>query len=210
MLRTIRFLGLLGMTGAVLSAQQCSTPSGATVPDGQVNAAANFTTGQDFITVTLSNQLADPVSAGQLLSGLAFTLSGGVSSGTLGMNTANIRRVNAGGSFMDYGPGSTGWALEQNFNGGFFLCVLCTDLGAAGPHDLLIGSPAADNNYDSSNASIAGNRPHNPFTSDIATFHIDAPGVTANSTITSVTFFFSTTEGVSVAGTCSGPSPIPL
>jgi len=209
MLRMLRLLGpfSLAMSGAVLSAQiqtQCETQGGATVNDLPVSASATFTPGTGTIIVVLSNGLADPRSAGQLLSGLAFTVSEGETTGTLGPNSAEIITVARGGASVDIGPGTTGWALEQNFNGGFFLCVLCTDLGAVGPHQLLIGPPTGDGNYDSANASIAGNRPHNPFTSGPAMFMINAPNVTPNSTIIGAAFFFGTTQGVSVAGTCSG------
>ena len=122
--------------------QTCSTVPGATVPDGSVSANATFTVGNGFVTVTLSNSLADPKSAGQLLNGVSFTLTSGLTGGTLGSTSANLRRVARGGSFTDLGPASTGWALDDNFNGGYFLCVLCTDLGGSGPQHLLIGNPA--------------------------------------------------------------------
>ena len=180
----------------------CATPAGAGVTDGPVNAAAAFITGDGSIMISLTNQLADPKSAGQLLSGLAFTVSEGETAGTLGNNSADIRSVKQGGSFTDLGPSATGWALAQNVNGGLELCVLCRDLGALGPSHLLIGQAATSGNYDSANRSIAGNGPHNPFTAATATFLVNVPNVTENSTISSVTFFFSTTEGVSVTGSC--------
>jgi hypothetical protein len=205
-MKMMRFLvpTLLVIGTAWATETDCSTTTGATVPDGQVSAKATFTTGDGFITITLANTLADPRSAGQLLSGLAFTVSEGETTGSLGANSANLRRVQRGGAFTDLGPGGTGWALAENVNGGLFLCVLCSDLGALGPSHLIIGPPAGSGNYDSANASIGGNRPHNPFDAGTATFLVNVPGVTANSTITTATFFFSTAEGVSVGGSCSG------
>jgi hypothetical protein len=123
-----------------MAAQTCSTDAGGSVPDGTVSASATFTVGDDFVTVTLTNQLADPRSAGQLLSGLQFTLASGLSSGTLGSSSANVRSVKRGGAFIDFGPGSTGWALDTS-NANFLLCALCTDLGALGPKRLLLGDP---------------------------------------------------------------------
>lgn len=188
----------------------CTTPAGSTVPDGSVNATAVFTAGAGFLTIMLTNNLADPTSAGQLLSGLAFTVSEGETAGTLGSSSANIRSIKKGGSFTDLGPNNTGWALMQEFNAGFELCVLCRDLGALGPSHLLIGAPGGSGSYSSANGSIAGNRPHNPFTAGTATFLVNVPGVTANSTIQTATFFFSTTEGVGVAASCSsGPVIMP-
>lgn len=204
-MRMTRFFvpALLLMSAAWAAETDCNTGAGAAVPDGRVSAQATFTTGDGFITITLANTLADPRSAGQLLSGLAFTVSEGENTGTLGANSANLRRVQRGGAFTDLGPGGTGWALADNFNGGLFLCVLCTDLGALGPSHLIIGPPAGSGTYASANASIGGNRPHNPFDAGTATFLVNVPGVTANSSITTATFFFSTAEGVSVGGTCS-------
>jgi hypothetical protein len=182
----------------------CTTQPGAAVTNGPVNAEAVFTTGAGFISITLSNLQADPTSAGQLLSGLAFTLSEGQSNGSLGPNSANLRRVQGGGIFTDFGSSATGWALDENFNGGLRLCVLCNNLGSAGPSHLLIGPPADSGRYRAANGSIAGNRPHNPFTAETATFLIYVPTVTEDSSITSVTFSFGTTEGITSPALCGG------
>ncbi len=199
----MKFLLLLPIVALTTAAQNCTTPSGSTVPDGSVAATATFTVGAGFVTVTLANNLADPRSAGQLLSGLAFTLNTGQTAGTLGANSANIRSIGSGGTFTDFGPGGTGWALNSNFNGGFFLCVLCNDLGALGPSHLLIGDPSSTGVYTGVNGSIANNKPHNPFTAGTATFLINAPALTGTETVTSATFYFSTQAGVSVTGTCT-------
>jgi hypothetical protein len=180
----------------------CTTTPGATVPDGSISATVKFTPSNGVVTVLLADTLVDPKSVGQLLSGVSFTLASGITSGTLGATSANLRKVASDGSFTDLGPTSTGWALADNFNGGFRLCVLCTDLGAAGPGHLLIGNPAVSGTYASANASIAGNKPHNPFTQGIATFLINIPGVTSSDSVTSATFFFGTTDGISVQGSC--------
>lgn len=198
-----------------LAAQTCTTNPGDSVPDGLVSAMANFTVGDGFITVSLNNQLADPKSAGQLLSGLQFTLASGSSTGTLGSSSANVRRVNRGGSFTDLGPGPTGWALDTS-NANFLLCALCTDLGALGPKRLLIGDPNTNTGqYTSANASIAGNKPHNPFTAGTAVFLINVPGVVAGDSVTNATFFFGTAGGasgvpgvgVAVTGNCGSIIP---
>jgi hypothetical protein len=135
-----------------------------------------LTVGNGFVTVTLSNDLTNPKSAGQLLSGLGFTLSSGQTPGSLGPTSANLRHVDKGGSFTDLGPSATGWALDDTFPNGFLLCVLCNNLGGSGPSHLLIGGSATTGTYVSANGSIAGNKPHNPLTSGTATFLINAPG----------------------------------
>jgi hypothetical protein len=207
MFKSTRFLApcLAALCGAAFAGRQdCTTQPGAAVINGPINAEAVFTTGDGFISITLSNLQADPTSAGQLVSGLAFTLSEGQTSGVLGPNSANLRQVKSEGAFADFGPSSTGWSLASNFNGGMRLCVLCNDLGAAGPSHLLIGAPAGSGRYQSANGSIAANRPHNPFTAETAVFLVYVPGVTENSTVTSVTFSFGTQEGITAPGFCGG------
>jgi len=205
-MKFLLFLSLAALTATAQNTQNnCTTPAGSTVPDGQVAATANFTVSAGSVTVTLANNLVDPRSAGQLLSGLAFTLSTGQTSATLGANSANIRSIGSAGNFTDLGPQGTGWALNSNFNGGLFLCVLCNDLGSLGPSHLLIGDPnPVTNVYTGVNGSIANNKPHNPFTAGTATFLINVPALTGTETITGATFYFSTQAGVSVTGTCSG------
>ena len=184
-----------------IAAQTCSTNAGSSVPDGDVSASATFTAGSGFVTVTLTNSLADPKSVGQLISGIHFTLASGASAGTLGSSSANVRSVAKGGIFTDFGPGSTGWALDSG-DGNFLLCALCNDQGAIGPKRLLLGDPnSGTGKYSSANASLAGNKPHNPFTNGTAVFFINAPGVIQGDTVTSATFFFGTSNGASgVAG----------
>jgi len=188
--------------------QDCTTAQGATVNGISVAASAAFTHGDGTIAVSVSNTLADPRSAAQLLNGVAFTLNTGQTTGTMGDNSAPIRKVQKGGTFVDLGIQPTGWALASNLNGGLGLCVLCTDLGAAGPSHLMIGPSASTGTYASANASIAGNKPHNPFTTDQATFILNVPGVTANTVITGVTFTFGTQAGQAAPGTCTAVGPI--
>jgi hypothetical protein len=212
-MRTLSFACLPIFAVAVpLLAQTCSSIPGGSVPDGAVNATAIFSIGNDFVTISLTNLLSDPKSAGQLLSGLQFTLTSGSANGTLGSSSAIIRRVVKGGSFTDQGPSATGWALDTN-NGTFLLCALCNDLGAIGPKRLLLGEANSNTGiYTSANSSIAGNKPHNPFTAGTSVFIVNAPGAVAGDMVSNVTFFFGTAGGasgvpgvgVAVSGSCGG------
>jgi hypothetical protein len=198
-------LGLAILVGALgCAAQTCTTSSNASVNGLSVNASAKFAVGGGFITVTVSNSLANPLSAAQLLNGVAFVLNTGQTDGSLSSSAATIRAVKKDKSFVDSGPSATGWALATDYNGGLMLCVLCTDLGGVGPSHLLIGDPAASGTYASANASLAGNRPHNPFTAGAATFSLAVPDATAGAIVTSATFFFGTQPGVSAQGSCGG------
>jgi hypothetical protein len=183
---------------------ECSTPVGSSVSGGPVSATASFTPGNGFIAITATDTLADPTNAGQLLSGVSFTVSEGETTGTLRANAAIVREVGRNGTFSDFGSSITGWALNQNFNGGLRLCDLCTNLGALGPSHLLIGPPAASGTYASADGSIVRNLADNPFDAGTATFLVNVPGVTVNSSIITAWFFFGTQDGVSVAGVCPG------
>ena len=117
-----------------------------------------------------------------------------------------MRTVKKAGVFSDLGPGVTGWALETSSN--FLLCALCNDLGAIGPKRLLLGEPNSGTGvYTAANASIAGDKPHNPFTNDTAMFYITSPDVVAADKVVSSTFFFGMANGASgVAGAGVGVS----
>jgi hypothetical protein len=183
--------------------QSCSTPVGSRVPDGLVAASATFEVANGLINVKLKNDLADPRSAGQLLNAVSFALSSGETAASLVSTSAGSRQVRSNGSFLDFGPSPTGWALDSGFNGGFSLCVLCANADGGWPNRLLIGDPAPTGRYSSANRSIAGNRPHNPVTAGTATFVISAPGVNAGATVTGVTFYFGTGPNASVAASCA-------
>ena len=82
-------------------------------------------------------------------------------------------------------PAATGWQLRTT-DGQLDLHVL--DLQGVTPSRTIVGPPDGSNTYGSANGSIAGNKPHNPFLAENATFEIDVPGVTSRSGITHVTF----------------------
>jgi hypothetical protein len=152
----------------------------------------------------LTDSQRDPLADSQLLSSLAFTLSTGQTTGTLQYSLAkSVVNVDGSGgtvtTLSTFQP--TGWALAQNFNGGFELCVLCTALGAIGPSHLLIGPPGVSGTYDAANGSIAGSKPHNPFTAGYANFQISIPGLLPSSAITNAVFGFG--AGTTVQGACT-------
>jgi hypothetical protein len=73
--------------------------------------------------------------------------------------------------------------------------VLGTNVG---PAHLIIGPPGSGGTYSSANGSIAGNKPHNPFLEQSASFTITGSGITADTTITTATFSFGTTAGTNL------------
>ncbi len=205
---------LIGIAStALISAQTCTSIPGGATPDGVVSATANFSVGEGSVSVAVTNLLVNPLSVGQLLSGVQFTLTSGVTTGSLSSSSALVRNVKKAGAYTDLVAGATGWALDNT--SGFLLCALCNDFGAIGPKRLLIGDPnPSTGTYNGANASIAGNKPHNPFTAGTAYFVITVPDAVAGDTVSSVTFFFGTAGGasgvpgvgVAVGGSCGrGP-----
>jgi hypothetical protein len=190
------------------------TPSGTTVPAGPVNASATFTTSANTLTIDLNDLLANPQNVGQLLSDLSFTLGNGGSltgSTETGASSSTIT-VAKDGSFTGptaiSGVTTVGWPFAVNSATAGTLDVLAA--GGAGPSQLIIGPPDAGNTYSAANGSIAGNKPHNPFLFESATFTITGTGITADTTITSATFSFGATSGVTVGGVPVVPEPSSL
>src|SRR5438067_4031523 len=199
---------LVGLIGAACGAQAgvitFFTPSGSTAGGQPVNAEAIFTTGTNTLSITLENLEANPKSVIQALSDLEFTLSIPAASGTLSSSSSLERTIAANGTFTNGAVVSTGWSLTANGAGSFTL----NDLGTlVAPTHTLIGPPGAGGLYSNANGSIAGNGPHNPFLAETATFDLSILGITANTTITAVTFSFGTEQGA-VGSTVPG-TPLP-
>ena len=187
------------------------TPSGSTTGGGPVNAEADFTTAAGSITITLKDLQANPKDIAQLLSDLSFTVGNGGSltgSAQTGASSQELT-VNGNGTFSIGANLTTvaavGWVYTTTSSTGT-LDVLAGP-GHAGPAHLIIGPPGGPT-YANANGSIAGNGPHNPFLNQSATFTITAPNVSADTTITSATFSFGTTEGaILIPGVPTVPEP---
>lgn len=183
-----------------------TTPPGSTVGDGAVSASATFVTGNGTLTIELADLLANPVSAGQLLSGLQFTLSSGNTGATLtGSSGQEINIANGVGQLGS--AVSAGWGFG-NLQSGYVLCVICPGVSlpqppTVQPSHLIIGPGP----YTDANGSINNNDPHNPFLNQTASFTFDAPGVTGNTTVSNVVFSFGTAWGSTVPGGGTVPEP---
>lgn len=145
------------------------------------------------------------------MSDLDFTLGGPAGSYTLQSSSAQEITVALNGTFTTGATVSTGWALGT-LNGGLILCVTCPSNAsvsspAVNPSHLLLGPPGPGNLYSNANGSIAGNKPHNPFLNQTATFTISSTSITSNTTVTGATFSFGTSAGVTVGGVPQVPEP---
>jgi hypothetical protein len=180
-----------------------STAAGSSVADGSVSASATFTTTDGLLTITLTDLLANPTSAGQLVSDVDFSLSDALSGTTTFGSSASQITINGDGTTTAGATTSTGWAFGGLAGGGFTICVICplgSGLSTSGPSQEIIGPGP----YTNANGSIAGNGPHNPFLNQFATFTVANSAITADTTVSNVLFSFGTVPGVTVPGTPDG------
>lgn len=177
------------------------TPTGASTSGGAVSDSATIVTGAGTVTITLNNLLVNPTDVAQLISDFDFVLSNGATTGTLVSSSGQQISFASGGASTVGSTGSTGWGLNNNVGGGLQLDAL----GFVGPAGLIIGPGP----YTNANGSIAGNKAHNPFINQTATFNLAVLGVTANTGVTGATFSFGTTAGINVVGVPRAVTPEP-
>jgi hypothetical protein len=208
MMRTLLFCGVCCL-GAQADVITYVTPAGSKVPINQpVDASVTFATAPGTITVTLTNLEANPRDVGQDLSDLFFTVgNGNVNTASYApgpVDSAQLVSIDGAGiptlgSTLDTAS-DIGWVLSIVSGTELHMDVL-SGPGHAGPAQTIIGPPNGSGVYSNANGSIAGNKPHNPFINQTASWVIDAPNVSAGTTITSATFSFGTIAGIKVPGT---------
>ena len=209
-----RLIGYLSLVVAVMVAfagvasadQVFSTPTGAINPltGTPVSGTADFSLSGSTLTLTLSNTIAGIGSAGQLLTGLTFTLSDGTGV-SLTSQMGDLVDINSNKTVTDLGTGALGWGFGTTGTNTFEVCMICTGGVTSGvtPTEGILGPASADGNYDNANSSLAGNAPHNPFVNGTGTYKFIVPtGVT----VSGVLFQFGTTPG----GAVSAPEPASL
>jgi len=160
---------------------------------GAFNAEADFTVGNGTVTLVLKNLQQDPISAGQLISGLSFSISSLTGSAVLSSSSGNVANIAADGTYT--APGSATSPLPRwHVSGTSGTTVSMTALGGGQPSDLIIGADSKGGFngagvYDKQNASI-GN--FEPSILGSATFIFALTGVTVDSQITHVMFSYGT------------------
>jgi hypothetical protein len=160
-------------------------------------AQADFTTGADTLTITLTNLVVDPASVADNISGLGFTIDPAAGAALLSQ-TGVLLEVYGGG------PNTTGTYTELfggvpqtlywNFDAStLFLSALGTSRpGGQPPDETIIGAPRPPAGKYYGGGSINGNGPHNPFVNGTAIFVLSIPGVTADTLVSSAIFRFGT------------------
>ena len=157
-----------------------------------VTSQATFTTSLGHLVLTLQNTTAHTADAGQLLTGLRFTLSPNLASvATLTSASAIPRNIAADGSYSDGSAQSLLGTWESTLNAGVYQVDFNpnAEFAIVGPAD---GETISMAGLYHANGSIEGNPGHNPFTAKSATFVFSSPGITESTSIGNVSFIYNT------------------
>jgi PEP-CTERM motif len=202
--RSVRRIGALVLfSGCVLYAATASATllsfSGTSIDGHAVSGTANITLGAGTATIVLTNTTTTTHDAGELLTGIDFSLGGATLA--LATKTGIERTVAGNGTFTDTGSAQNlTWSLNAQGSGNYQLDF------SPDASDAILGPPSGGN-YAGANSSIDGNNGHNPFGALTATFTITGNALTANTPI-NVTHFLYGTGPDPATGTIT-PSPEP-
>ena len=153
-----------------------------------VNARATFVLGNNSVQVTLENLLTQSQmeQANQLVTGLAFTVVPGSTTGTLNTQTGSFTHLDAGGNATPT-TGTMGWQLNTN---PLDVCVICANpTNPTAPQQGILGGTGSGL-YPNAGNSL--NAQHDPFLYGQVVFTMTINGVTANSTLSGVAIRFNT------------------
>lgn len=172
------------------------------VSGSPLSAAATINTGFNSVSVDLWNLQTPMLNVSQLFSRFSFVLSDTpTGAATLSASNGTERAVTFPGTFVDTSPVAPGWGLSTTV-----ATIMLDDLvGGSSPDHTIIGPPnVATGQYSSGNTSIRGNAQnpvptHSPYMYGTAAapvhWDLTVPGVTASTSVQSVTFSFNTAAG---------------
>ena len=144
-----------------------------------VSGSADFTlnAGADTVTVKLTNTTKLTLDAGELFTGLDFSLGGLTPTMASTADTGFERSVNGAGGFVDSGGiVNLTWSLVPIGSGVYQL-----NFNPNAKH-AIIGPPTAGS-YALANGSIKSNPGHDPFAAEMATFVLSVPGLEASTPV---------------------------
>jgi hypothetical protein len=163
--------------------------SGPSSDSHPISGSIDFTVngGADTITVKLTNTTATTLDAGELFTGLDFTVGGLTPTMASGADTGIQRTVDAAGVLADTGSAQDlSWSLVPK-GGGTFQLNFNPDA-----KDAIIGPPSGGN-YAGANGSIKDNNGHNPFAALMAQFVLNVPNLEDNTAVVAKVVRFGTT-----------------
>jgi hypothetical protein len=170
-----------------------------------LSATAQITTGSGTVHIVLTNNVdgANVLSAGQAISGISFTLSSSPGTVSGAGTSGQLISVGANGQVTTTTGSPTRWEQSGHVTtSGDTIQLLA--LGGSKPSQLILGNPSGGA-YSNADSSITQN--FSPYVEKTGTFDLNVSGVTANTTITGVTFYFGTTPDSSLTGTLATPEP---
>jgi PEP-CTERM motif len=201
-LASLAIAAMLGCIFAATSASATTLSFSGTSSDGHpVSGTADFTLGAGTATIKLTNTTTTTLDAGELFTGLDFSLAGLTPS--LTSKTGIERTVTGSGSFSDTGSAQNlTWSLVSLGSGSFQLNF------NPNADDAILGPPSGGN-YAGANGSIKGNAGHNPFAAEVGTFVLSVPGLTSGSSVSVKNFRYGTTLDPATGTTTGGGPDVP-
>lgn len=184
------YFSLLGVAALALNATAATVTFSGVANDEQVSATAEYTFTNNTLVIELTNNVINPKSVGQAISGIDFSVTGGLT-GSLVTKTGELINVGKNGVVASQGNVALDWLQLDGF--------YTTALGSSGPDQTILGQPDAVGLYSNANGSIAKNNPHNPFVRYRAILTYAIPGATDKSALKTFAFLFGT-----------GPERIPV
>ncbi len=200
----------------------CATSAQATVLPFQgsgtsagvaVSAKADFDVTAGQLVLTLENTTPHTADAGQLLTGIRFSITTGVTpvaAATFTAAAAGSRTIAGNGTYVVGASSSLLSTWEKTVSGSVFQLDFNPNAQFAivGPADGEIGAAAG---VYTGNGSINGNPGHNPYAARLATFTLANAGITSASQIGNVTFLYNTALSQLIPGApVSIPPPVPI
>jgi hypothetical protein len=181
------------------------TVSGLDADKETVNATVDITTQSGKIIIKLTNNVggASMDSVGQAISALEFTLSAAPTSALTGADSnpsasGQLITVDSTGKVSKTSDTTDVNAWENNLtslSGNTFKMSELSATGSGKPLNMILGNPDSNGYYPNANTSITKSSApltFQPFYEGSATFTLNAPGVTSNTSITSASIGFGT------------------
>ncbi len=147
-------------------------------------AKVNATFNTNSLTLVINGVVADINDVGQAVSGVDFSIVGGLT-GTLASTSGQLINVVGGGVYSNT-AGNPDWFQDSPSD------FETTALGSSNPDHVLIGAPNGSNVYGNANGSIRNNGPHNPFVKEQITLVYNISGLTSTSNFSSFRIAFGT------------------
>jgi hypothetical protein len=163
------------------------------------SGTAVITPGAGTLTVVLTDTQANPHSAGDLLSSIEITPSGGPGTTTGLTQAGQLITVTSNTGPYGTSPGPpTHWGV--GVEGSQIVLETAGPFAVGGkPINMIIGPPNGSGNYSNGNASVVDGQ-FSPYINGTGTFVISDSAITAATTIAGVTFDFGTAPDTFLPG----------